>query len=405
MTGIELLFWGAVLLPAYAYVGYPAALALLARGAARHRRPATAPAVTPTVSVLVAAFNEAACIADKIRSTLDQRYPHDALEIIVVSDGSTDGTDGVVRAQPDPRVRLFRQEPRAGKSSALNRAVRAARGEILIFTDANAIFAPDAIAHLVAAFADRRVGLVSGQGLYLPGAGTSTGSPVEGLSAAGGTEAVSNGYVRYEAWLKSSEGGLGFVAGADGAIYALRRSLYRDLGPAEVNDLLHPIQVALAGLLSRMEPRAHTVEPPSRDAAQELRRHVRMIAQGVSLTRRWLPRLVAARRWRAVTLLLSHRVLRWLTAPCLAVALTANVAVLGRHPIYGLTVAAQVVFYGLALGGLVAERLGHRPRLLALPYFFCVVSAAGAAGVVRGLRGAAAAVWSPAGVAPAERRA
>lgn len=404
MTWIELLFWGAVLGPLYAYVGYPVALALLARGAARRGRPA-APAVPLTVSVLVAAFNEAACIADKIRSTLGQRYPHDALEIIVVSDESTDGTDDVVRTHTDQRVRLLRQEPRAGKSSALNRAARAAHGEILVFTDANAVFAPDAIAHLAAAFADRRVGLVTGQGLYRPGAGTSATSPDEGL-VAGGTAAVSNGYVRYEAWLKCSESALGFVAGADGAIYALRRSLYRDLGPAEVNDLLHPIQVALAGLLSRMEPRAHTVEPPSRDAAQELRRHVRMIAQGVALSRRWLPRLVAARRWRAVALLLSHRVLRWLTAPCLAVALAANVALLHHGPVYRLTLAAQVVFYGLALGGLVAERLGRRPRVLAVPYFFCVVSAAGAAGVVRGLGGAAAAVWSPAGVAPtAERRA
>src|SRR5207237_612084 len=160
--------------------------------------------------------------------------------------------------------------------------VAAARGEVLVFTDANALFAPDAIARLAAPFADPRVGLVSGQGLY---------------GAGGDARVAASGYVRFEAALKAGESGLGFVASADGAIYALRRALYRDLAASEVNDLLHPIQVCLAGYRCRFDADAVTVEPPSRDGGQEFRRHVRIIAQGAYLLRRWLPALVRARRW------------------------------------------------------------------------------------------------------------
>ncbi|HET7341272.1 MAG TPA: glycosyltransferase, partial [Methylomirabilota bacterium] len=157
------LFWLAAAVLGYAWAGYPLLLRALAalRRPPRPRRPAH-----PSLSVIVAAYNEAGCIRAKLDSTLAQRYPERRLEVVVVSDGSTDGTDALVTAHPDPRVRLIRQEPRAGTSSALNRGVLAARGDVLVFTDANAMFAPDALARLAAPFGDPRVGLVSGQGLY-----------------------------------------------------------------------------------------------------------------------------------------------------------------------------------------------------------------------------------------------
>ena len=385
---IAVVFWLAVATVAYTYVGYP----LILRGlAGRRRSPAAGPAVHPALSVIVAAFNEAGWIADKLRTTVGQRYPPDRLEVIVVSDGSTDGTDAIVANHPDPRVRLVRQEPRAGKSLALNRGVAAARGEVLVFTDANALFAPDALARLAAPFGDGRVGLVSGQGLY--------------REAGHDARAVAGGYVRYEAAVKEGEGRLGFLASADGAVYAVRRRLYRDLGASEVNDLLHPIQAALAGTECRFEPGAITVEPPSHDGGQEFRRHVRIIAQGAHLLRGWLPRLVAARRWRAVWMLVSHRVLRWTSAPLLAAALAANVALAGESPLYLLTLGGQCAFYALAAAGLAGERLGRGLGRLAVPYYFCLVSAAGLAGLARAARGGADAVWSPTGQRTAERAA
>jgi cellulose synthase/poly-beta-1,6-N-acetylglucosamine synthase-like glycosyltransferase len=383
----DLVFWLAAALLAYTWVGYPALVAALARLPRTAGGPARPGRSRPRLSVIVAAHNEARFITAKLRSTLTQRYPWDRLEVIVVSDGSTDGTDGLVGAYPDGRVTLVRQEPRAGKSVALNRAVARASGDVLVFTDANALFAPGALVRLAGAFANPRVGLVTGQGLY--------GDP-----AAPG-HAVGNGYVRYEAWIKGGESALGVVAGADGAIYALRRTLYRDLGPAEINDLLHPIQAALAGQLARFDPGAYTVEPPAQGGGQEFRRQVRMIAQGMALLVRWLPRLVRARRWRAAWALVSHRVLRWLTAPALVAALAANVALVDRHPLYVATLAGQALVHGLALAGLLGERLGVRLGRLSVPYYFWLVSAAGVAGLLRWLGGGAQAIWSPAGQAPA----
>jgi hypothetical protein len=380
-------FWAAAAVLAYTWVGYPLLLRVLGRRAPR----AGARQAPPHVSVIVAAFNEAGCIAAKLASTLaQQRYPREQLEVIVVSDGSTDATDTLVARYPDHRVRLVRQEPRAGKSPALNRGVAAARGEVLVFTDANALFLPDAIARLAAPFADPRVGLVSGQGLY---------------AAGGDARAAASGYVRFEAALKRGEAALGFLASADGAIYALRRGLYADLAASQVNDLLHPIQACLAGYECRFDPRAVTVEPPSRDGGQEFRRHVRIIAQGAHLLRHWLPPLARARRWRAVWMLVSHRALRWITAPCLAAALVTNVALAGTSPVYAATLVAQAAFYALAAAGFAAERLGRRLGPLALPYFFCTVSAAGVAGLARAARGGAQAVWAPAGQALGERAA
>jgi glycosyltransferase involved in cell wall biosynthesis len=386
MTAIA--FWLAIALLAYTWVGYPLLLRLLP---VRGRAPRPAAPARPRLSVIVAAFNEAEWIARKIDGTLRQRYPARRLEVIVVSDGSTDATDALVAGHPDPRVRLIRQEPRAGKSLALNRGVAAARGEVLVFTDANALFGPDALARLAAPFADPRVGMVSGQGLYGP--------------ADGDARAVAGGYVRYEAALRSGESALGFQASADGAIYALRRALYRDLQAEEVNDFLHPIQAALAGFSSRFEPAAFTVEPPSRDGGQEFRRHVRIVAQGMHLLRRWLPRLVAARRWGAVWMLLSHRALRWTSAPALAVLLATSVLLLDRGGLYAAALAAQAAFYTLALTGWLAERAGHGLGRLAVPYYFCLVTAAGVAGLGRFLRGGVPAVWTPAGTGVTERAA
>jgi len=376
-------FWIAGGLAAYPWIVYPVVLgALAARG--RGRTPSSES--WPFLSVIVAAYNEAACIRAKLQSALGPGYAHDRIEVIVVSDGSTDETDRLVATYPDSRVTLIRQEPRAGKSPALNRAVACARGDVLVFTDANALFAEDALRRLAAPFADPRVGLASGQGLY---------------AAPGGrdAQAVGNGYVRFEAFLRSRETALDVLGGADGAIYALRRRIYRDLGPAEVNDLAHAIQTVLEGYVARFDGGAYTIEPPSAHAGQEFRRHVRIVAQNAQLIADWLPRVVAARRWRLAWVLVSHRILRWTTAPMLGLALAANIALLGTRPIYTLALAAQAGFYALALAGLAAERAGLTLGRAALPYYFCVVSAAGVGGLARYARSGAQAVWTPTGQA------
>jgi cellulose synthase/poly-beta-1,6-N-acetylglucosamine synthase-like glycosyltransferase len=393
---VALLFWLAAALAIYPWLIYPLLLALSTRRRSTPPPPATGtscPATGtswPSLSVIIAAHNEAACIRDKLASTLDNGYPRERLEVIVVSDASSDGTDRLVADSGDSRVTLVRQEPRSGKSPALNRGVARARGDVLVFTDANALFGGGALERLAAPFADPRVGLVSGHGLYTD-------------PAAPDAQAVGNGYVRFEAFLRSREAALGILAGADGAIYALRRTLYRDLGPAEVNDLAHAIEAALAGSEARFDPGAYTIEPPSSDAGQEFRRHVRIVAQNARLLQEWLPRIVGARRWRLSWALASHRALRWTTAPALGMALVANIVLLGGHPLYSLTLTVQGAFYALALAGLAGERAGFRLGRAALPYYFCVVSAAGVGGLARYLGGGAQAVWAPTGQPARER--
>ena len=214
-------------------------------------------------------------------------------------------------------MRLVRQEPRAGKSAALNRGVAAARGDVLVFTDANALFAPDALAALVAPFADPRVGVVSGQGLY--------------GSIDGDARVVSGGYMRYEALIRSGESALGFLASADGAIYAMRRDLYRDLEPNEVNDL--PASDPGRSRRCAVALRRRRPTPSSRRRPAAVRSSVGTCAssrRACTCSGAGCPALIAQRRWRAVWMLLSHRVLRWTTAPALLTVLVANVLLLER---------------------------------------------------------------------------
>jgi cellulose synthase/poly-beta-1,6-N-acetylglucosamine synthase-like glycosyltransferase len=366
----------------YTYLGYPLLLHVIARPRRGGRQDGSA---APSVSVIVAAFNEERCIRAKIDNILAQAYPAHRVDVVVVSDRSTDGTDELVRTHPDPRVRLLVQRERGGKNLALNRGVHEARGDVVVFTDADAMLAPHALATLVAPFGDAAVGLVSGQGLY-------------GELGDGTTRVVSNAYVRYESFIKQREAALGFVAAADGALYAMRRSAYRTLAAKEVHDLVHPIQVALAGWRSAFEPDAFTVEPPSVTGGGEFRRHVRIIAQGFVVLIRQLPVLLAAGRTREAWMLVSHRLLRWASSLFLAGALVGNAALAkDGSPLLSVTLAGQLAFYALAAAGAIGERFDVRLRLLAIPYFFCLVSAAGVTGFLQFLRGQHHATWLPSG--------
>ena len=384
-------FWLAVALLGYTWIGYPLLLRLLG---ARRRRLGARAAARPSLSVVVAAFNEAEWIIRKIDGTLAQRYPGPASSRSSWSPTGppTRPTRSSARGHPDPRVRLIRQEPRAGKSAALNRGVAAARGDVLVFTDANALFGP----------ARARA---AGRPLRRP-AGR------DGRAARGSTRRPAATPARWPAATCATRRSSARARARSASRPArtapstpCAASLYRELRAIEVNDFLHPIQAALEGFESRFDPDAYTVEPPSTGGGQEFRRHVRIVAQGMHLLRRWLPPLVAARRWRAVWMLVSHRVLRWTTMPALATALVANVALLDHGALYTATLGLQAAFYALALAGWAAEHAGRGLGRLALPYYFCLVTAAGVAGFARFLRGGVQAVWAPAGAGVAERAA
>lgn len=367
------LFWFCALTLAYAFVGYPLLVATLGR----RRDALPVEGELPRLSVLLSVYNEEPVMADKIRNFLELDYPPERIELVVVSDGSDDGTEALVGQACSPRVRLLRQAERGGKTRALNRAAAEAAGDILVFTDANSMFRPDGMRRLAAPFASGDVGLVSGRSVYVDR---------DGRETPGGL------YRRYEEWIKSGESGLFSIVGADGAIYALRRELFEPLRPEYINDLLHPIQVVLRGRRAVSEPAAVAMEAAEESGATELRRQTRIMAQSWLLCLRFAGDLLRAGRLGFLWQLVSHKILRWLTLPLLAL--------LGLSAIAG---AGSGVFRILALAGLaglaVAAWAGFRggKGLPHAAWMFFILHWAALLGLVRLAQGERFVTWNPRG--------
>ena len=300
------------------------------------------------MSLIVTAYNEQAVLRDKLENTFALEYPAGRLQVVVVSDGSTDGTDEVARSyEGRPGYLFLRQDPNAGKTAAQNAAVRAATGDVLVFSDANSMYAPDALQQLVMSLAEG-VGCVCGELRYTnperAGAGEGEGY-----------------YWRYEQFLKRLESRLGALVGANGSIYAVRRELFEELDPRIISDFILPIRLRRRGHRVVYAPGAVAEEESGRGFGEELRRRRRIVAR--SLYGLW--REAGALNPFAHPLLafqiLSHKVVRWLVPVLLLVLLAAGAAAAaeGVEP-YGKLLAAQLGLYGLALlGGLFPRRCGR----------------------------------------------
>ncbi|HWB95226.1 MAG TPA: glycosyltransferase family 2 protein [Bryobacteraceae bacterium] len=368
---LEQFFWCSIAVVIYVYVGYPAVLLLL--GLLIRRAPRKAP-VEPSVSMLVAAYNEAEIIEKKIENALALDYPPDRLEIVIASDGSTDATVALAsRFTDDPRVRVIAYPKNRGKISVLNQTVPQLRGEIVVFSDAASMLLPDALRKLMASFADPQVGGVSG--LY----------SVHKTEQAdiGSQEAF---YWKYETFLKMQEGTLASVLGAHGSLYAIRRKLYPFPDKSTINDdYVIPLRVVQQGHRVVYEPGAISYEE-----AQEMggfHRRVRIMAGNIQQLREiqfliWPPRPLP------LFFFLSHKAGRVIVPWCMLLAIFCNLLLINR-PLYQVLAVAQVGFYGLALLG-AGQRL--RPRSLGLPYYFCMINAAGLLALCRML-GVRKVVW------------
>jgi cellulose synthase/poly-beta-1,6-N-acetylglucosamine synthase-like glycosyltransferase len=371
-------FWlvGAVIL--YVYAGYPALLALLrALGVGRS---VAVGDYEPRVSLMISAFNEADVIAAKIRNSLALDYPRAKLEIIVISDASDDGTDAIVREFQGEGVRLLRMEERGGKTLGLNAGVRAAGGEIVVFSDANAMYLPDAVRRMLRNFADPDVGAVVGESTY--------------ASATGGAQQSESLYWKYETAIKRLESGIGSVVGGDGAIYAIRRTLYRDLRADALSDFVNPMQIVMAGRRCIYEPLARSVEEAAESFDKEFRRKVRIVNRAWRAT--WsVPSLLNALRfgWFSVQLL-SHKLLRWLMPLFLAAFLILSALLFDRGPLYSAVFAVQLLLYALAGAGYLIRRSASMPRAMAVPFYFCLVNIASARGIIEAYRGRTYTTWT-----------
>ena len=362
----EVVFWVAAVLVAYTYAGYP--LLLVAMRAVFHR-PVERRPIEPFVSILVPAYNESRVIAEKIRNVLAIDYPPDRYELAVACDGPTDGTSETVREMADGvRVRAFIFEQNRGKLHVLNDVVPQLRGEIVAFSDASSMLEPGAIRTLVANFADERVGAASG--VYR----------VQKKDAAqlGRQEDF---YWKYETFLKKQEAAIGSILGAHGSLYAIRRDLYPFPRPDTINDdYVIPLRIVQRGYRVAYEPGA-----VAHEEAHEMGgfgRRVRIMAGNVEQLREIGP-LLWPPRPLMLFFFLSHKAARLVVPVALVAAALANLALLDQ-PLYRALAVLQLAFYALvALGGFVQLR----PKILRLPYYFCMINAAVLVGAYRVLRG------------------
>ena len=329
---LRAVFWLAGGALAWTHVGYPLAAAALARA---RERPVRRGDVTPDVTVVVAAHDEEDVIARRVDNLLELDYPAEHLAVVVASDGSTDGTDAAVAAiaERDSRVSLV-SAPRRGKVPAQDAVVAGLESEVVAFTDANALWAPEALRELVRSFADPDVAYVCGR-LDLQG---SNGTSREGL------------YWRYELWLRASESRLAGITGGNGAIYAVRRRDYLpSADPRMGHDLGFPYSLAQRGRRAVYEPAARAVEKSARDSEDEYGRRVRMQAQG--WTHVLSGRMLRPAEPLFLAQIVSHRVLRYLSGILHIALLGSSVALAGRGGAYRTALAAQLAWLGLAAAG------------------------------------------------------
>ena len=347
MPTIAALFWLSAALLAFTFAGYPLLIALLARFFGKGTSTGDG---TPTVTVLLIAHNEQDRILPRIANLLASDYPH--LHILVVSDGSTDDTVPRLLALHEPRLTILQQPTRSGKPAGLNAGIAACTTDLIVLTDARQTFTPDTIRRLVTRLLAPGIGAVSGE-LQIAPSPSGTGSGVDA-------------YWRLERFLRHQESQLDSCIGCTGAVYAIRRTLYRPIPPdTALDDVLIPMSIALTGHRILHEPLALAHDPQPLDPSAELRRKRRTLAGNFQLLFRH-PEWLLPWRNRLWWQLLAHKYLR-LLAPLLLLLALATSAALSPIPLYRVAFLLQCAFYLLAaLGSLTSLR----SKCLTLPAGF-----------------------------------
>lgn len=376
---MELLFWLSVILIVYIYIGYPIVLRYLPKRTSEKMLPLNE---LPKVSVIIPAYNESKVIQQTIENKLSQDYPAEKLEIIIVSDESEDGTDEIVKttAAQDPRVRLIRQVPRQGKTSGLNLAMLDATGEIIIFSDANSHYQPNAIRQLVDCFNDPNVGYVTGKMVYVNEEGNVVG---DGCSA----------YMKYENYLRSLESQVSSVVGVDGGIDAIRKALYQPMNADQLPDFVLPLKVITQGKRVIYCENALLNEESLSNSQSEFRMRVR-----VSLRAYWamwdMKHLFNPFKYGLFSLqITSHKLLRYLAFIPLFLALVTNGLITGEGWLYQLTFLGQIIFYSAA--AFVSLNDGTKNRWLALINYFCLINIAAAMAFIKFIKREKIVMWKP----------
>jgi cellulose synthase/poly-beta-1,6-N-acetylglucosamine synthase-like glycosyltransferase len=346
----QAIFWISIAVVFYVYAGYPL-LVLLWRAVAR--RPVRKSDWEPSVTMVMAAYNESETIEQKLLNCLDLDYPRDRMQIIVSLDGPTDGTEEIVRRHENRGIEALYSPRRRGKAAAINRAVSAARGEVIVFVDARQRLERNAVRELVANFRDPAVGAVSGELLL---------SHPQAPPGRQASDAVGL-YWRYEKWLRAIESDIHSAVGASGALYAIRRKLFQPLPQDTIlDDVLVPMRTVLAGSRMIFEPGAKAYDTVACCPKAEFGRKVRTLTGNYQLLVQ-MPALLLPWRNPIFLQFVSHKIGRLLVPYCLAALFLSNLFLWSGF--YVLMFALQLAWYLLAGAGALASRdhkSGHRLR-------------------------------------------
>ncbi|MDX2045127.1 MAG: glycosyltransferase family 2 protein [Acidobacteriota bacterium] len=375
----EIVFGVFVILILYTFLGYPLAVFWLSR---LFPRPIRKDDFSPSISIIIAAYNEERDLKAKLDNMLSLDYPKEKLEIVVASDCSSDDTDEIVRSYADRGVILHRQEVRQGKTRAQQQAVKISTGEILVFSDATTIFELDALKKIVRSFADPEVGCVAGQLVYVDRTSTAVGKGCRS-------------YWGYEKFLKACESRLGSLIGVSGCLYAVRRICQARLANQLIDDFVIATEIHLQGLRTVYEPEAISTEDTNNKGQDELRMRVRVISQTLRALNRYREIFSLTKHGMFAFQMFSHKVLRYVVPVFLIGALISNWFLLEQSPYYKYAFLAQAVFYFSTVVGWGAERMKVKIGPLAIPYYFLLVNVASVAGFLRFIGGGTQVVWEP----------
>jgi len=384
---MEIVFWISLFMAFYTYVGYGILLFIIIKikRAVKGRKLITdAPAdLLPTCTLVIAAYNEESIIREKIADTLALDYPAGKLRVLFITDGSTDKTPDIIAEFP--QIILMHQPGRSGKIVAVHRAMKSVDTEVAVFTDANTMLNKDALLKICRHYADKTVGAVAGE------------KRVEIKETDDASAAGEGFYWKYESALKKWDSELYSVVGAAGELFSVRCDIYKPVPDDTIlDDFMISMLIAKDGYRIVYEPEAYATESASANVSEELKRKVRIAAGGIQS----ILRLMALFNIFKYPILsfqyISHRVLRWTVTPffmLLALLINAIIVAAAGGFIYQLLLAGQVLFYLLAILGLIMEKRQIRIKVLFVPYYFCVMNYAVLAGIIRYIKGSQSAAW------------
>ncbi len=371
---IQVLFWIFIFIILYGYFGYPFMLVIISK---MFGKPVKKRNITPSISMIIAACDEEGSIRQKLLNSWSLDYPKDKLKIIVASNGSTDKTDSIVKEYLHNGVRLESYK-KSGKTYAQNMTVPKAKGEIIIFSDANAIYRKDALKKLIRNFADESVGVVCGYSIM--------------KSDENSSEKIKESlYLKYEYWIRKTQTIAGTCTTGAGEMFAIRKKLYQKINENHMEDFMLPLLVSQKGYRAVFEFQAISEEYIKDTNINIFNTKSRIITQDIKAFMHIIWSLLLNNPWVGFNLI-SHKLIRWLVPYFLVVIFLCNILLLGDF-IYDTIFILQIMFYALAIGAYIVEKCGGKAGLFNIVYYFCLVNIASAWGVLRGVVGIKLPSW------------